>query len=74
MINFHRYIPPKKDHLGISRRMFLMTTAIAGVTTSALLAGAKPALAAALSEDEAAIVLRMTQDIYPHPDLLDIEV
>lgn len=73
-INFHRYMPPKQDYAGVSRRMFLMTTAMAGVTTSAMLAGTRPAFASALSEDEAAMVLRMTQDIYPHPDLLDIEV
>ncbi|MEM1130989.1 MAG: gluconate 2-dehydrogenase subunit 3 family protein [Pseudomonadota bacterium] len=73
-IRFHKYVPPQRDDLGVSRRMFLMTTAIAGVTTGSMLAGVRPALASALNGDEAAIVLRMTQDIYPHPDLLDIEV
>lgn len=73
-INFHKYVPPKQDYAGFSRRMFLMTTAMAGVTTSAILAGARPSYAAALNADEAAMVLRMTQDIYPHPDLLDVSV
>lgn len=73
-IKFHRYTPPKQDYAGVNRRFFLMTTAMAGVTTSAMLAGGGPAFAAALNADEAAMVLRMTQDIYPHPDLLDIEV
>ncbi|MEM1079898.1 MAG: gluconate 2-dehydrogenase subunit 3 family protein, partial [Pseudomonadota bacterium] len=62
------------DYAGVNRRFFLMTTAMAGVTTSAILAGGGSAFAAALTADEAAMVLRMTQDIYPHPDLLDIEV
>lgn len=73
-INFHKYMPPKQDYIGVNRRMFLMTTAMAGVTTSAMLAGARPAFASTLDVDEAAIVLRMTQDIYPHPDLLDLSV
>jgi hypothetical protein len=73
-IKFHRYMPPKKDYAGVSRRMFLMTTAMAGVTTSAMLAGPRPALASAVNTDEEAMILRMTQDIYPHPDLLGIEV
>lgn len=73
-IRFHKYMPPQQDYVGVSRRMFLMTTAMAGVTTSVMLAGASPVSAAALSADEAAIILRMTRDIYPHPDLLDIEV
>lgn len=74
MIKFHKYLPPKQDYAGFNRRMFLMTSAMAGVTTGAMLAGAKPAIAAALDADQAAMVLRMVQDIYPHPDLLDVEV
>lgn len=73
-IRLHRYVPPRQDHAGMSRRMFLMTTSMAGVTTGALFANSKPLMAAAVSQDEAALVLRMTQDIYPHPDLLDMEV
>lgn len=73
-INFHKYVAPKQDYDGVSRRMFLMTSAMAGVTTSAMLAGTRPAWASSLDADQSAMVLRMTQDIYPHPDLLDIEV
>ncbi|WP_299506734.1 gluconate 2-dehydrogenase subunit 3 family protein [uncultured Roseobacter sp.] len=73
-INFHQYVPPKQDYAGFSRRMFLMTSAMAGVTTSAMLTGARPALAAALDGDQSAMLLRMVQDIYPHPDLLSIDV
>ncbi|WP_299918012.1 gluconate 2-dehydrogenase subunit 3 family protein [uncultured Roseobacter sp.] len=73
-INFHRYVSPKQDYAGFSRRMFLMTSTMAGVTTSAMLAGARPVLAAALDADQSAMLLRMVQDIYPHTDLLSIDV
>lgn len=71
-IRFHRQKLPKQDYAGVSRRMFLMTTAMAGVTTSAMLSGASPVFASALNEAEGATLLQMTQDIYPHPDLLDV--
>ncbi|WP_420326208.1 hypothetical protein [Mameliella sp.] len=70
-IRFHRLRKPKQDHVGVSRRMFLMTTAMAGVTTGTLLGSAGRGLAATLDEGQGATLLRMVQDIYPHPDLLD---
>lgn len=73
-IRFHKYVPPKQDYAGLNRRMFLMTTAMAGVSTGVLFGGARPVVAAALDADQTALILRMTQDIYPHPDLLDIDV
>lgn len=71
-IRFHRQKRRGLDTTGVSRRMFLMTTAMAGVTTSAMLSSANPAFAAVLDEAESATLLQMTQDIYPHPDLLEI--
>lgn len=73
-IRFHKHSPAKQDYAGVSRRMFLMTTAMAGISTTAVLTGARPLMAAGISEDETAMILRMTQDIYPHPDLLSIDV
>ncbi|MGQ7848535.1 hypothetical protein ACUNV4_28825 [Granulosicoccus sp. 3-233] len=73
-IRFHKYSPPSQDLPDINRRTFLMTAAMAGVTTSALLSGVKPAFASALNADETALILRMTQDIYPHPELVPIDV
>ncbi|MDB6176328.1 hypothetical protein PAF17_02290 [Paracoccus sp. Z330] len=70
-IRFHRMKPPRQDHLGISRRMFLMTTAMAGVTTGAMLGSAGRGVAATLANGQDATLLQMIQDIYPHPDLLD---
>lgn len=69
-IRIHRLQEPRQSSAEISRRMFLMTTAMAGVTTSAFLSS--PAFAAALNESESATLLRMAQDIYPHPNLLGI--
>ncbi|WP_417522806.1 hypothetical protein [Marinovum sp.] len=69
-IRFHRLKRPGKDHLGLSRRMFLMTTAMAGVTTGTMLGNR--AFAAPLDEGQDATLLRVIQDIYPHPDLLDV--
>lgn len=71
-IRIHRLGKPKKDRAGVSRRMFLMTTAMAGVTTSAMLGGARAGFAATLDEGQDATLLRMVQDIYPHPDLLEV--
>ncbi|MDO6731455.1 hypothetical protein Q4577_15585 [Marinovum sp. 2_MG-2023] len=71
-IRFHRLKPSGPDHAGISRRMFLMTTAMAGVTTSAMIASTGRAFAATLDQGESATLLRMVQDIYPHPDLLAV--
>ena len=56
----------------MSRRMFLMTTTMAGVTTNAMLGGAAFAATPALNPAQSASVLRMVQDIYPHPGLLDL--
>ncbi len=72
-IRFHRQKTPDQEHFGVNRRMFLMTTTMAGVGTAVMMSNASPAFAAALSEDESAMVLQMVQDIYPHPDLLKIE-
>lgn len=71
-IRFHRLRQPTRDRAGVSRRMFLMTTAMAGVTTSAMIGSAGRAFAATLDGGQSAILLRMVQDIYPHPDLLEI--
>lgn len=71
-IRFHRLKKPKQDHAGVSRRMFLMTTAMAGVTTSTMIASAGCAFASPLDDGQSATLLRMVQDIYPHPDLLDV--
>lgn len=70
-IRFHRLRPSGPDHAGVSRRFFLMTTSMAGITTGALLGGARAAAAAPLGTDQSALLLRMVQDIYPHPDLLN---
>lgn len=40
-IRFHRLRDTGPDHAGLSRRMFLMTTTMAGVTTASLLGGAR---------------------------------
>ena len=71
-IRIHRLGKPKKDRAGVSRRMFLMTTAMAGVTTGAMLGGARAGFAATLDKGQDATLLRMVQDIYPHPDLLEV--
>ncbi|RNF32868.1 gluconate 2-dehydrogenase subunit 3 family protein [Paracoccus methylarcula] len=71
-IVFHRLKKPEKDYAGVSRRMFLMTTAMAGVTVGTMTAGVRPGLAAALDDQQSAQLLRMVQDIYPHPDLLPL--
>lgn len=52
--------------------MFLLTTTMAGVTTAAMLGGARIAVAAPLEEGQATMLLRMVQDIYPHPDRLQL--
>jgi len=52
--------------------MFLMTTTMAGVTTASLIGGTRITYAAPLDEGQGAILLRMVQDIYPHPDLLKL--
>ena len=71
-IRFHRQKQPGKDYAGVSRRMFLMTTAMAGVGGSALIGTSSSAVAAIISYDEDATLLRMVQDIYPHPDRLKV--
>jgi len=52
--------------------MFLMTTTMVGVTTASLLGGARIAFAGPLDVGQNAMLLRMVQDIYPHPDLLQL--
>lgn len=71
-IKFHRRPPAGPDHAGMSRRMFLLTTTMAGVSTSAMLGGARLAYANPLDEGQNAMLLRMVQDIYPHPGLLEV--
>lgn len=71
-IRFHRLQDSGPDHAGFSRRMFLMTTTMAGVTTAAMLGGARMAAAAPLDATQSARLLQMVQDIYPHPDLLQV--
>lgn len=71
-IRFHRRRDAGPDHAGPSRRMFLMTTTMAGVTTAAMLGGARLAFAAPLDAAQGTMLLRMVQDIYPHPDLLNV--
>lgn len=71
-IRFHRLRPERETQAGISRRMFLMTTTMAGITTGAMLGKVSFAGAGVLSEPQKAALLRMVQDIYPHPDLLQL--
>lgn len=49
-----------------------MTTTMAGVTTGIMLGGARAALAGTLDDSQSTLLLRMVQDIYPHPDLLQV--
>lgn len=70
-IKFHRLRKPKAGHEGVNRRMFLMTTATVGVGAGAVLSGATGAIAA-LGDAQSATLLRMVQDIYPHPGLLQL--
>lgn len=72
-IKFHKYVPPQHDDIGVNRRTFLMTMAAAGVSGSAVFGDMEPAFAA-LNEAEASLVLHIAKDIYPHHDLLGIEV
>jgi hypothetical protein len=71
-IRFHRLGKSEEDRDGMSRRMFLMTTTLAGITTNAMLGGASFAESTALNEAQSASLLRMVQDIYPHPGLLQL--
>ncbi len=71
-IRFHGLRPAPADYAGMSRRMFLMTTTFAGVTTAGLLGPAGRLSAAALDGRQSATLLRVVQDIYPHPDLLSL--
>ncbi|MGH1414140.1 MAG: hypothetical protein ACRBB0_11660 [Pelagimonas sp.] len=71
-IPIHRLNRSDETHEGMSRRMFLMTTTMAGITTSAMLGGAAFAASNVLNETLGASLLRMVQDIYPHPDILQL--
>ncbi|MGR1582558.1 hypothetical protein ACSSNL_13950 [Thalassobius sp. S69A] len=71
-IQFHRLRPEKETRAGMSRRMFLMTTTMAGITTSAMLGNASFAASGALDAPQKASLLRMIQDIYPHPGVLQL--
>ncbi|MFY0312515.1 hypothetical protein ACFMBG_21775 [Leisingera sp. D0M16] len=71
-IRFHWRGKEKNGRAAMSRRMFLMTTTMAGVTTNAMLGSASFASSAVLDEAQGASLLRMIQDIYPHPDVLQV--
>lgn len=71
-IRFHRLGKAREDRAGMSRRMFLMTTTMAGITTNGMLGGASLAASDVLNEAQGASLLRMVQDIYPHPDVLQV--
>lgn len=71
-IRFHRLGKSDEDSVAMSRRMFLMTTTMAGITTSAMLGGAAFAAPNVLNEAQGANLIRMIQDIYPHPDILKL--
>ena len=72
MIKFHRLRPEKETRAGMSRRMFLMTTTMAGITTSGIFGKASFAGSGVLDEPQKAILMRMVQDIYPHPGVLQL--
>ena len=71
-IRFHRLGKSEEDRMAMSRRMFLMTTTMAGITTNAMLGGASFAASGVLNDVQGASLLRMIQDIYPHPDVLQL--
>ncbi|UWQ46278.1 hypothetical protein [Leisingera aquaemixtae] len=71
-IRFHWRGKEKDGRAAMNRRMFLMTTTLAGVTTTAMLGSASLASSAVLDEAQGASLLRMIQDIYPHPDVLQV--
>ena len=62
-IRFHRLGKSEEDRAGMSRRMFLMTTTMAGVTTNAMLGGASFAASKVLDEAQGASLLRMIEAI-----------
>ena len=70
-ITMHRQTP-QAGRRGFSRRRFLLSTAMVGVTTGSMLRVAGAAGAAVLDAGQSATLLRMVQDIYPHPDLLEL--
>ncbi|WP_416881626.1 hypothetical protein [Marivita sp.] len=71
-IRFHRLGKSNEDRAAMSRRMFLMTTTMAGITTNAMMGGAAFAASEVLTEAQGASLLRMVQDIYPHPGILQL--
>ncbi|UWR98206.1 hypothetical protein [Phaeobacter inhibens] len=71
-IRFHRRGKEKGGRAAMNRRMFLMTTTLAGVTTNAMLGSVSLASSAVLDKAQGASLLRMIQDIYPHPDVLQV--
>lgn len=71
-IQFHRLRPEKETRAGMSRRTFLMTTTMAGITTGSLLGNTAFAASGFLDDAQKARLLRMIQDIYPHPDVLQL--
>ncbi len=71
-IRFHKRKELDADNVGPTRRMFLMTSTMAGVGAGAMLSGANPVFAKTLGDNGSETILRMVQDIYPHPDLLSL--
>ncbi len=71
-IRFHRLRKSDEDRVAMSRRMFLMTTTMAGITTNAMMGGTAFAGSGVLNEAQSSSLLRMVQDIYPHPDVLQL--
>lgn len=71
-IRFHRLGTSDEDRVAMSRRMFLMTTTMAGITTSTLLGGKAFAASDVLTKAQGASLLQMIQDIYPHPTILNL--
>lgn len=71
-IRFHRLGKSDEDRARMNRRMFLMTTTMAGITTNAMLGGVALAGTPALNPAQSASILQMVQDIYPHPGLLNL--
>ncbi|WP_171181505.1 gluconate 2-dehydrogenase subunit 3 family protein [Ruegeria sp. HKCCD8929] len=64
----------KRESEGLSRRGFLVKSVLAGVSATAIVGAGNNAFAATLNEDQAATLLQMVQDIFPHPDFLPLSI
>lgn len=74
MTRTHNGLKPEQYQSGVSRRNFLVSTALAGVSAATIIGSAGSTFAAALDEDQAAALLQIVQDIYPHPQFLPVSV